>query len=41
MVAYHVIGVGMLLLGLWNLMIGILGLFPRCLTTTTGTLAKV
>ncbi len=40
MVAYHVIGVGMLLLGLWNLMIGTLGLFPRCLTTTTGTLAK-
>lgn len=29
-----------IIIGLWNLLIAILGLFPQCLSTTIGTLSN-
>ncbi|MBQ9132763.1 MAG: hypothetical protein IJX62_09905 [Clostridia bacterium] len=37
---YFIIGVGANIIGLWNLMIAILGLFPQCRATVAGTLSN-
>ena len=37
---FYIFGGGCIIaIGLWNLMIAILGLFPQCLSTTVGTLS--
>jgi hypothetical protein len=37
---YLLLGGCIIAIGLWNLMIAILGLFPQCLSTTVGTLSN-
>lgn len=37
---YIIITAIIILIGSWNLMIAILGLFPKCLSTAVGTLSK-